>query len=490
MTWAREIERAKENLAAENYSRARRICERVLRAEPDSPEALAILGTAEMKHLRFREAAPMLARSVDLQPGQPEVWDKLGYCYLRLRRPDQALAAYREALKAPQPPFEALAGAAHILTGRGDMDQAVPLLKQAAEQYPLNLEGWRMLAALTDFKTDRDLLPALEDLRAKTSALAPADRAHLHYALAIAYEALGRTEQFHAEVEAANALQRTIVVPWREAVDLLTDMSEKVFTPGLLAKRTSTTAKKLTPIFVVSPPRSGSTLVEQILASHPDVFGADEVPLVRSLVVDSWPALTGVPYPMKLDTLPEDALDDLARKYQERVAEISGERAFVCDKNVENILYVGIIRMIMPWAKVIHIRRHPADTALSIYKRYLLPSVGYACDLRDIASYLKTTDRLMGHWQKIAPGFVHSVKYEDLVANPEATVKGMLAFCGLDWDARVLDFHKAERVVYTQSAQQVRKPLSPGAIGRWKKHSRMLQPFLTDAAGLIDAYGD
>ncbi|HXV74472.1 MAG TPA: tetratricopeptide repeat protein, partial [Sphingomonadales bacterium] len=201
MSAASELARAKENLATENFARVRRICERILQTEPDSSEALALLATAEMRRLRFREAAPFFERALKEQPDRPENWDKLGYCYLRLRLPEKALAAYRHALKAQTPPFEALAGAAHILTGHGKTGEARALLQQAMRLYPDNPEGWRMLSVLTDFRAEPKVLAALEGLQSKVLHLPPNDQAQLYYALAIAYEALGRKDNFRAAVE-------------------------------------------------------------------------------------------------------------------------------------------------------------------------------------------------------------------------------------------------------------------------------------------------
>lgn len=489
MQWAGEIKRAKTELEGKNLARARRICERVLVNEPGQPDALEILATAEMRRLRFSEAAQQFRKLLNDDPERCEAWAKMGFCLQNLRQPEEALKAYDKALKKLPDHYETLFASAFLLIALGKTGEAKKRLEKAVAVVPQQFAAYRLLSSLRHFKKRDPFLKKMEAMVGEAENAPPDERAQLFYALAAAYGQLGDNQKFMDAVETANRLQRKIAPKWEQATRLMAEMSKQVFTPELFERRKGDAAKTLTPVFIVGLPRSGSTLAEQIIASHSQAFGADELTLVRDLFVDSHPTLTGAPYPRKVASLSNEVLDELAEKYQARVKAIAPGYDYVCDKQVGNALYVGMIRYVMPWAKVIHVRRHPYDTALSVYRNYFHPSIAYAADLRGLASYFRITHELIEHWRQVAPGFVLDVRYEDLVKNLEKETRKILKFVGLPFEEACLEFHKTKRAVFTHSALQVRTKLDSSGIGRWKEHTDMLSPFINEAKDLLKSYG-
>jgi hypothetical protein len=236
------------------------------------------------------------------------------------------------------------------------------------------------------------------------------------------------------------------------------------------------------PVFVFGMPRSGTTLVEQILASHPQVFGAGETDdFARSAAglgerTDNL-ALT----PEAVSSIPGERLRDLGARYVERVARTAPAAARITDKTLENFRFVGLIHLALPNAKIIHVRRHPLDTCLSCFSKLFQGHLPYTYDLAELGRYYRLYEGLMAHWRRVTPpGVMLEVRYEDVVADLEGQARRILAHCGLDWDARCLDFHLTQRSVRTASATQVRQPIYDHSIGRWRAYASFLEPLIVE----------
>lgn len=484
-----EIERARAHLEGENLARAQRICKRVLDSSPDNPEALEILANIDMKRLRFSDAAEHFSSVLEAKPDHALGWALLGFCLQTMRQIDKALNAYETALQKDPDQYQALVGSGFLLTAAGKMEKARSRLKKAIKLQPHKLEPYRLLAAITKFRKGDPLLKQMERAASRAKQATLDEQAQILFALAGAYRQLGERKKFLDSVEQANALQRKMTKPWQQATRMMQDFSKQVFTPELFKRRRSDNSRGVTPVFIVGLPRSGSTLIEQILASHSKIFGADELPLVKDLFIDTMPGLTGSPYPLKIVSLSDEILDSLADKYQKRIARIAPGHAFVCDKQPGNALYVGMIRLVMPWAKVIYVRRHPYDTALSIYQNYFHHTASYACDLEELAEYFRITHDLMEHWRQVTPGFVLDVRYEDVVRNLERETRNILKFIGVPFEKQCLEFHKTSRPVFTHSTLRVRQKLDSSAVGRWKSYKDVLSPFIGEAGSLLEDCG-
>jgi hypothetical protein len=258
-----------------------------------------------------------------------------------------------------------------------------------------------------------------------------------------------------------------------------------VFSAELLERMNGAGARSELPIFVLGMPRSGTTLVEQILASHPEVQGAGELKHIQSL------ARRVGPYPEAFRGISTEQLDELGRGYLAVVGPLSGSRKRVIDKMPSNFLYAGLIHLALPEARIIHCRRDPVDTCLSCYSKIFAEEQSFSYDMAELGAFYLAYRDLVDHWRQHLPAdrFV-DVDYEEVVADTESQARRLLEFLGLPWDERCLEFYKTERPVRTASVNQVRQPVYRTSAGRWRKHSRNLAPLL-DALGLgPDAAGE
>jgi hypothetical protein len=237
------------------------------------------------------------------------------------------------------------------------------------------------------------------------------------------------------------------------------------------------------PIFVIGMPRSGTTLVEHILASHAQIHGAGELTDIQRMVADLPNALHAtMAYPECLARVDTGVVRDLGERYVQRLRAKGGSMARVIDKMPENFFHLGLIGTLLPGARVIFCRRDALDTCVSCYTQNFR-NLRWACDLQDLAAYYQQYVRLLKHWSAVLPVRKVDVQYEELVTNPEPVIRQLIGFCGLEWDERCLAPEKNPRAVQTASRLQVKQPIHAGSIGRWKKYERHLGP-------LIEALGE
>jgi hypothetical protein len=239
------------------------------------------------------------------------------------------------------------------------------------------------------------------------------------------------------------------------------------------------------PVFIVGMPRSGSTLVEQILSSHPDVYGAGEVKyLARALgqLRDRFPSLPK--YPEMVAKITPAQLDIVAKNYQQSIGQGAGSAKRITDKLLTNYFFLGLINLLFPNAKVIHTRRDPVDTCLSGFTKLFKDDMPHSYDLGELGRYYGKYRELMEHWEKVLPeGFLTTVVYEDVVADTEKEAKRLIEFLGLPWNDKCVEFHKSDRPVKTASVAQVRKPIYKTSVQRWKKYGAGLQPLVNAIDG-------
>jgi hypothetical protein len=224
-------------------------------------------------------------------------------------------------------------------------------------------------------------------------------------------------------------------------------------------------------------PRSGTTLVEQILASHPLVFGAGELPILKEFVMNcSSPARASVQFPECMQDLAMDDFERMGSDYIKKLRNISGNAQYITDKLPHNFLRIGLIKTILPNAKVIHCMRNPMANCFSIFKTDFTGTHRYAYDMRELGQYYTLYLGLMEHWEKVLPGFIFSLRYEELISDQENQTKSLLNFCGLPWNEACLTFYETERQVSTASCAQVRQPMYNDSVELWRRYEKQLAP--------------
>lgn len=436
--------------------------------------AFAGLGKLDAAIVEYR-------RAVALKPDYAEAFCNWGVALSNLDRVDEAEAKFRRAI-AVEP---SLAGAFHnlgvLLKERGRLGEAVEAAEEAIRLAPGNVAYHEHLAALRPFVADDDDIKALEALELTT--LGAQDRIHLHFALAKAYEDTGQPARAFAQLLAGNRLKRAQVVYDESAKIGAMERARGLLTADFIAARQGLGDQSRLPVFIVGMPRSGTTLIEQILASHPEVFGAGELNLFAQsvdAVANAMPR--SPPFPELAAAMEAEHFRTLGAFYCDRLAQRAPGASRVVDKMPENFLFTGLIHLALPNATIIHAVRDPVDTCVSCFS-ILFAQQPHTYDLAELGRYYRQYRALMAHWRRVLPPQrMIEVRYEDLVGDLEAVARRVVDRCGLAWDARCLDFHRTERSVRTASATQVRRPIYRSSIGRWRKYESFLGPLLAELA--------
>jgi hypothetical protein len=319
------------------------------------------------------------------------------------------------------------------------------------------------------------------------------DQIRLRFGLGKTYANLGDHERSFRHVLEGNRLKRQEFT-YDEAKTLEHfDRIRRTFTAELIRERRNVGDPSQTPVFVVGMPRSGTTLIEQILASHPKVFGAGELRLFGTLM-GTLRGADGSEFPECVARLTTDQIRVLGTTYNRGIRALAPDAERVVDKMPFNFYSVGLIHLALPNARIIHARRDPRDIALSCFSLLFNEGHEFTYDLAEIGHFIRAYEMLMQHWQGLLPqGAILEVKYEELVDRLEVEAGRIIAYCGLDWDDACLSFHKTRRPVRTASVNQVRQPIYRSSVGRWRRYEELLQPLLaalTDRSGSLECSGD
>jgi tetratricopeptide (TPR) repeat protein len=435
---------------------------------------------------RFAEALPHVEHLLT-QWGSEVVFRTMrADCLARVQRQTEAASGYA-ALVAEQPERAGLwLRYGRTLRALQRLDEAAKAFEKAVTLMPLLAEGYWNLASIKSYRFRPE---QVADLRARIGSgrMTPVAQAHLHFALG---KALEDEQKFAGSFEHYRKFHELL----RPDVDFnpaeqsaFVQQSKRLFTRELFAARSVDALDSNAAIFIVGMPRSGTTLVEQILASHSAVEGMGELSHLPDLV--SRFRNRHQPYPESLDTLGAAALRAIGKEYL-ALAQTGRQtdRPFFTDKFPLNFNHVGLILRMLPNAKIIDVRRHPLDCGLSCFKNYFPMGVPFAHDLTHIGRYYRDYVELMAHFDTVLPGRIHRVIYEDLVANPEREVRRLLAYLGLPFEHCCLQFHAKERVVTTLSSEQVRKPMYADSIGYWRNYERWLSPLKHALGDILAAY--
>ncbi len=491
---------------------ARRHLEQALALKPDTVEALVNLAQLHQQANDSLAAEPLFRRAIAARPTMIEAHTGLAGALEKLGRPAEALAAISEAIRL-QPRF----APAYRTLGRlndmlGQFEAAIAAHQRAIELAPTDPRGHADLgntygafgkreAAIAEYRKALELAPGnagyerlIGRFEADTGTLAdkqarfdapdtPAEqKLHLGFAIGKALEGAGDYAAAFRYLDAANRLRRAGYSYDPADSEAAFAELETTFTPELFAARSGHGVEDATPIFVLGMPRSSTTLVEQILASHPDVTGAGELVLLRDLVIAA-SRRRPIHYDELLADLSDQDLTQFGADYVRRLRGYAPDAKFITDKMPGNFMLIGFIALTMPNAKIVHCVRDPADTCVSIWRNYFATHLGYAYDLGEIGHYHTLYQRLMAHWHRVLPGRIHDISYEALVADQEGETLKLLDHCGLGFDPACLEFHRTERPVHTASAAQVRSPISRSSIGIADHYGELLAPLRAALAG-------
>jgi len=449
-------------------------------AHPRFVEALCNLGFLQWTLGRPAEAVGTYDQALAIDPAQIEAHNVRAIALTSLNRPLDALAGYDAAL-ALNPNFaDALGNKGMLLAELGLLDQARAALERAIDLEPTKVRAYYNLTLCRKMVAGEPRVVALQGLATDLGAYSVDDQIYLHYALAKAYaDAIEPASSFEHLASGAALKRGQTAYDEAEAIGAL-DRMRLVFPQARVEALSGAGDPANTPIFIVGMPRSGSTLIEQILASHPAVFAAGESDLwVRTVAGLSPPARALLADAGATGPDAAQAFRDIGQAYGRMLGRVAPHAARVTDKALENFSQIGLIHLALPNAKIIHTRRDPVDTGLSCFQKLFGGDLPYTYDLGELGRYFRAYDALMAHWRAVLPdGVMLEVDYEDTTANLETQARRVIAHCGLDWDDRCLDFHNTTRWVHTASAAQVREPVYRSSVGKWRAYEPYLAPLI------------
>lgn len=466
---------------------------RALELAPSFQAARANLATVLYRQHRAQEALEQL----DQLAAEGDVAD--GYRNLRaaalgrIGGYEEAIALYREVLERQDHHPKLWMSLAHLLKTIGKQDEAIAAYRRAIDLAPSLGEVWWSLANLKTVRFDGVDIAAME-AALDDAALAVDDELHLHFALGKAYEDSRAAEKAWHHYESGNRIRARQLRHDPDRITAMMDRNIDLLTPDFFAARDGQGCMAPDPIFILGMPRAGSTLIEQILASHSQIEGTMELPdihaLVRQIDGKHGPNERGG-YPEALAELDGDRLAALGQEYLDRTQIQRNEGTpFFIDKMPNNWGYVGVIRLILPNAKIIDARRHPLDCCFSNFKQHYARGQAFSYDLNHVGRYYSDYVRFMAHIDAVQPGKVHRVIHERLVDDPETEIRALLAYCGLEWEDACLRFHETKRAVRTASSEQVRRPLTRSGFDQWKPFDRWLDPLKEALSTALHGWDD
>ncbi len=475
------------------YADAETLLTRCIELAPNFAAARHNLATMLYRQNKNLEALAEIQRLTDKDPRHPGYANLRAAILARLGEYEQAIAVCERMLADYPNQPKGWMSYGHALKTVGRQADSVAAYRKALAQAPTLGEAWWSLANLKTVKFDET------DVAAITAALEVADlsdddRLHLLYALGKALEDAGQWDAAFARYAAGAAIRRRQLDydPEENASD--TARTRAVFTPDFLSARAGQGCPAPDPIFIVGLPRAGSTLVEQILASHSMVEGTMELPdlIVMARRLGGKTATRAESsYPEVLAELSPDDLKALGEEFLERTrVQRKTDKPFFIDKMPNNFAHAGLIHLILPNAKIIDARRHPLGCCFSGFKQHFARGQGFSYDLADIGRYYADYVELMAHFDTVLPRRVHRVIYEAMIADPEREIRALLDHCGLPFEAACLSPHENDRAVRTASSEQVRRPIFKDAVEHWQKFESHLDPLKQALGPVLNAYPD
>lgn len=467
--------------AREQYGTAVAAFEKAQTLDP-KPSTLSALARSMVGARRSQEAETLLRKALRDQPDNAEMNAALGVVLVDQSRMDEGIAAYRKALAADPSQSETHNNLGTALIETGRLDEATACFRDAVRINPDNAAAHRHLALSRKFTERDDDVIAMEEAFRRDS-LSETQRMLLGFGLGKVYDGMRQPDEAFPYFAAANAIRRQSLSYSIETEAENFERIRHIFDRDFLDRHRGAGTDGSGQIFIVGMPRSGTTLVEQILSSHPEVHGAGEVADLDTAIERHFAGASEAAFAEAFRNPPPGAFANAGRDYIEGMrARAPGMTRFT-NKMPANFIYIGLITLMLPGATIIHCRRDPVDTCLSIFMRLFSTGQYFGYDLRELGRYYRLYRDLMAHWSAVLPGVVHNNIYEELVADPEPQTRALVDFCGLDWDDACLDFHANKRTVKTASATQVRQPMYTDSVHAWRRYENHLQP-------LLDALGD
>lgn len=515
-----------EHYRGQRFDDAESVLVRALRKKPENVDAMRFLGmTYHSQGKKMDDAEALLRKATIIAPDFHQAFSNLGRVLIDNDKSNEAITTYQELIALTPDDDDAHAGLGRAYAYTGDTDSAVEAYEQSIKLNPdvpaihmalahMQKTLGRQAGALTHYRNAIRLKPdlgesywsmanlktcrfeqheidAMEE-QIQSSVLSDRARVNFEFALAKAYEDKKDYSQAWDHYHSGNQLQRVQVNYDSVEHEVNLQIIKKVFHKDFVAAHANSGCQEPGPIFIVGLPRSGSTLVEQILASHSQVEGTAELPNISTIANGTGKYRhDGLLYPRTATILSPRDFAAYGKEYLQQVAHhrVEGTPFFI-DKMPNNFIHVGWIKLTLPNARIINTRRHPVDSCLGAYKQLFAKGQEFTYDMFELSEFYRGYVDIMDHWHEVFPGQILDVHYEDNVMNLESQVGRILDFCGLPFEEQCLRFHETKRAVKTASSEQVRQPIYKSALGLWKKYGEAMDTWREDLADIIDALPD
>lgn len=471
----------------EHLDDAEALLRRAVQVAPDYLGAWMSLGAVLHERNRHPESVDCYRQATTLAPDDAHAWGALGNALAYAGLPADSAEAYAKAVSLDPGLAHVQMGYAHVLKTLGDQPAALGAYRAAIRARPSFGEVYWSMANLKVFRFEAEEVAAMEQ-QLEAGDLDDSADVHFRFALGKAYEDLDDYDKAWHYYHSGNQKQRMRVSHDPSAMEIRQQEIRSVFSREFLEEHQGNGTEAPDPIFIVGMPRSGSTLVEQILASHSLVEGTAELPHLGRIA-----ASIGRYRPDNLQY--PASVRDLRRRdwraYGEQYLEAAGrhrlsDRPFFTDKLPNNFAHIGLLHLVLPNAKIINTRRHPLDTCLGNYKQLFGKGQDFTYDMDDLSEYYRQYHLTMKHWHEVLPGKVLDVHYEDTVTDLESQVRRILEHCGLPFEPGCVEFHRTERAVQTASSEQVRQPIYRSALGKWRRYEKHLGLWIDELADIVD----
>ena len=423
----------------------------------------------------LQKAAFCFTKATELRPNWAEGWAGLGTMQTRSSQHEEGIESYKKSieLKANQPRVHLSLG--HVYKTTGNQEACISSYNEAISFDNNFGEAYWSLANLKTYKFSGEEISSMEK-KIELTEVPEREKVHFLFSLGKALEDMGNYDESFEYYKRGNDLNRGRTTYDPKAIEALSERLKQFFTEERFHENKDFVNNSNSPIFIVGLPRSGSTLIEQILASHSKIEGTMELPNIMNIarkLGNSTKDRTA--YPEVIESLQGSDLTDLGKSFIDETQFLRTGKQYFIDKMPNNFSHIGLIKLILPNAKVIDARRNPMDTCFSCFKQLFARGQAFTYDLSEIARYYVNYVNLMDHWDKVLPGYVFKVQHEDLINNQEGVTRDLIDFCEVDFESSTLEFYKTKRAVKTASSEQVRQPINTKGVNQWKNYESHLK---------------
>ena len=452
--------------------------EKALSIKPDFPEINRLLGFIYANQDDQEKAAVHFEREFDINPGHYKALTDLGKTFMKIEKFQQAADCFERAIAINPEYSDAYSNFGGLLNYLGDKEGAIHNLHKSISLKPEKAYSHFTLASLQKYSGNEKHINDMEELLSSPE-IDDDQRILLSFALGKAWEDSGQYERAFEHLENGNNLKRSKFEYSIEGAKASFDHIKKIINKSFLSAQKVAGTSDETPIFIFGMPRSGTSLVEQIVASHSCVFGGGERDYVSKIIFGSNSTMSGPEFLENVIARDfSSCISRLADEYIKRIRKLSSTAKYITDKMPYNFIYLGFISKCFPNAKLIHCKRNPLDNCLSIFKNIFESGNEYAYNLVETGKYYKLYEDLMKHWCETLAVPICDVVYDDIIVDQKKETERLLRYCNLPWEDNCLSFYKTEGVVKTASVAQVRKPIYKGSVELWRKYSDRLGPLI------------